>query len=317
MRYSLSDFTNYFESFKHSSNFKLSEETNNKLQVIIEQVGSPEYSKAPQFKNKLFTNNNLKKKKNNFIFDEEWDTIKNFQTTELVKKEGLDLNIDKIRKSHNMLTNNNFTAVLNNIKGEFSFVFVNKTLSDFNTLCNSFYEIICSNLLYINLSGKLFTNISSDYPVLITLVNTKIKTCKELLNNIKYMDPDLDYEMFCIFNKKNEKIRTEFNFFASLYNEKLISEKDFNIFVLEIFDTLQEFINMGCKKNEVDEISEITYLVISNSYYNFNKNSSSNLELIIKKIKQLTNLNIKTTPGITNKCIFKHMDLLDDIKVNS
>ena len=318
MRYSLSDFNEFIEKFKKSENITINNETTLKIENLLKQVGSPEYSKAPQFKNKIFYSNNIKKKnKNNFAPDDSWESFRNFQTTEFDKREGLDLNIDELRKSLNMLTSNNYTSIFNNIKKEFDFVFTNKTLNDFNILSNIFYEITSSNLLYSQICAKIFKNISEEYPLLKNIINKKIIGCKELILKIKYVDPDENYEEFCECNKNNEKTRTEFNFFAGLYNENLINGSDFNKLLIEIFNTLEDFIELKNKKNEIDEISEIIYLIVSNSYYEFNKNCKSEMELILDKIKKITNLKVKTTPGITNKCIFKHMDLLDEIKINS
>jgi hypothetical protein len=229
MRYSLSDFNEFIELSKKSETLSLKNEIMEKLESLLEQVGAPEYSKSPQFKSKIFYSNNLKNKnksKNNFTNDESWESFRNFQTTEFNKREGLDLNIDQIRKSLNMLTNNNYTTIFNNIKKEFNYVFTNKTLNDFNILSNIFYEITSSNLLYSQLCAKIFKNISDEYPVIKNLVSKRILECKNLIENIKYVDPDENYEGFCECNKTNEKMRTEFNFFAGLYNENLINGKD-------------------------------------------------------------------------------------------
>ena len=147
MRYTLSDFNEFVEISKKSETLNLNNDTMKKIECLLQQVGAPEYSKSPQFKNKpLNFNNNFKKKnKNNFYNDDQWDNLKNFQTTEFNKREGLDLNIDKLRKSLNMLTTNNYTNIYNNIKQEFDFVFTNKTLNDFNTLsCGTSFKLTCN-----------------------------------------------------------------------------------------------------------------------------------------------------------------------------
>tara|TARA_Y100000389_G_scaffold194144_1_gene223761 strand:+ start:3794 stop:4756 length:963 start_codon:yes stop_codon:yes gene_type:complete len=320
MRYSLSDFNEFIEVSKKFENLNLNNEIMQKLESLLEEVGAPEYIKSPQFKSKIFYSGNLKNKiknKNNFTNDDSWESFRTFQTTEFNKREGLDLNIDEIRKSLNMLTSKNYINIFNNIKKEFNYVFDNKTLNDFNILSNIFYEITSSNLLYNQLCAKIFKNICDEYPVIKNIVNKRISGCKDLIENIKYVDPDENYQEFCECNKTNEKTRIEFNFFAGLYNENLINGNDFNKLVIEIFNSLENFIELGNKKNEIDELSEIIYLIVSNSYYEFNKNCKSDMEIILEKIKKITNLKVKTTPGITNKCIFKHMDLLDEIKIHS
>ena len=55
------------------------------------------------------------------------------------------------------------------------------------------------------------------------------------------------------------------------------------------------------------------YIVITNSYDKINTWSPENASGIYKKIKVIASLKVKNMPGITNKCIFKHMDLLDEL----
>ena len=83
--------------------------------------------------------------------------------------------------------------------------------------------------------------------------------------------------------------------------------------ILNLFRILDNMISEKNKKNEMDELSELIYIMITNCYENLNKNNSELYKEIFNNVVRITNIKSKNTPGITNKCIFKHMDILDEI----
>ena len=113
MSYSLSDFNLILE--KGLDN-ELSEETLNIITHLANLVGSPEYIKTPQFKNRVVSNNNHRRKKKQFeMEDSDWENFRTFQATEFETHQGVEKNIDIIRKNLNMLTSNNYTTLKENI----------------------------------------------------------------------------------------------------------------------------------------------------------------------------------------------------------
>ena len=70
----------------------------------------------------------------------------------------------------------------------------------------------------------------------------------------------------------------------------------------------------ACKiLNEIDEISEYNYLLITIIYNHLVKNNNKYSDIIFKKVTEFTNYKIKDFKSLTNKCIFKHMDIIDEI----
>ena len=91
-QYTLSDFKNKEDSGNIPELENLVIEKINKL---ASRVGAPTYQKTPVFKR---YNYNKKKKVNENISSDDWETIRNFKTTTLDKNmEGLEAQMDKIR----------------------------------------------------------------------------------------------------------------------------------------------------------------------------------------------------------------------------
>lgn len=310
MRYYLSDFENYISQNKLQN---LPDKTLNIITQLASQVGAPEYVKTPQFKPNYTNFNRRRKKENEFIDDNDWETFRNFQTTEIVKHEGLDINLHKMRKSLNILTSKNYSKILNEIVEEFDFVMKNKTPNDVLVISNLFYEIVSTNTLYSNLSAKLFKELFDKTDNFKKILDQNVKNIELKINNIKYIDPDIDYDLFCDNNKNNEKIRGEFLFLSNLVKINVVSIESAKNIIDILFNTLNRYIEEKDKKNEIDELSEIIYIFVSNVFNlikNFDNEKSNN---IFSTIENISKMKMKTTPGISNKCIFKHMDLLDEL----
>lgn len=303
MRYSLDDFENYI---KTNNIQKLNDETQNIIEKIASEVNAPEYSKTPQF-------NKLRKKKYNDFNDDDWNSIRQFQPTEFVKREGLDINLFNVRKCLNVLTDQNYNTILQKISNEFDEVINTKTPNDILVLCNLFYEISSSNILFSSLCAKLYKNLINKSDNLTNIVLKNIEYCKKSIDKITYIDPDENYDKFCENNKFNEKNRANFTFLTNLMKNDIIEYNIIYDIIEYLFYKLNSLIKEGNKKNELDEISELIYILVSNSFNIIKDNDNKKYEYIFKSVEEITKLKVKTTPGITNKCIFKHMDLLDEL----
>ena len=288
MKYTLCDFENYI---KNNDIKKL----NNDTLTIIENIV-----------------NKLQKKQNFGLNNLNYTTENALPVTKIIKPCGLNINLFNIRKYLNIITYKNYNIILNNISNEFDEVITNKTQNDVLILCELFYEISSSNILLSSLYATLYKDIidKSDY---LTNITNNIQLYKKMIDDITYFDPDNDYDNFCENNKLNEKIRAKFTFLSNLMNHDII---DYNIvydFIEYSFFKLNYFIKDGKKKNELNELSELIYILVFNSFKKIKDNNINKYNNIVELIKTITNLTIKTSPGLTNKCIFKHIDLLEQI----
>ena len=136
-RYTLSDFHKILEA---GIDNKIPDETMKILNMLENKVGAPEYIKTPQFKSKTsYTSNNIsvrRKKKTQEMNDKEWETIRNFQETELKKTEGIEKNIHIIRKYLNMLTENTYNKLTNTIIMEINSIVSIDNDNDLIYLCS-------------------------------------------------------------------------------------------------------------------------------------------------------------------------------------
>ena len=102
-----------------------------------------------------------------------------------------------------------------------------------------------------------------------------------------------------------------YSYFLTNLIEYCELDKDILVIKLNIlYDILIKNLNIENKKNHVDEMSELIYILTSNSIKII---EGENLITLIEKIKMISTLKINDFKSLTNKCLFKNMDLLDEI----
>lgn len=329
MRYSLQDFNNIiFDGF----NFKLPEETNKLISSLTIEVGSPSYIKTPIFQkkdhssssSKTNSNNNSgstngsfnKKKKNGNksleVTDDDWETLRTFHATKIEQKVGLDGQIDIIRSHLNKMSDKNYNELKDKIIDIIDQLILNNiTNEDLLNVSSSIFDIASANRFYSKLYADLYSELIKKYSVMIDVFENSLSSFVEVFNTIEYVDPDTDYNQFCKINKINERRKALSAFFVNLSNNNIISIDRVIKVICDMLTQVNTFILQENKKNEVDELTEnISILCTKKILENTNDSNIDGLT-IIQTIEKLSKSKVKTYPSLSNKSIFKYMDLIE------
>ena len=315
-RYTLSDFNTIL---KNIDNLELQEDTIKIINDLAGKVGAPEYIKTPLFKNKEMHINNRRKKNNNQL-NGEWETIRTFKKTEIINKTTSENNIHLIRKYLNMITNNSYSKIKEDIVKELKIIISNNhndnndnNDNNLNHLYNEILQIIINNTLYTDIYAKLYKDLITEFPIFNHILLKKFNDFELLFKSIEYIDPEKDYNKFCENNKNNETRRSICIFYINLMKENILEYNKIGEIILTLFESLNTMISVKKEKNIIDEISELLYIMIINSYEYLSKINKNLSDIIYNNVIKITKMKTKDIPGITNKCIFKHMDILDEI----
>ena len=173
---------------------------------------------------------------------------------------------------------------------------------------NIIYELSATNKFYSKIFAELFTELCGKYTWLMSLFNEKYLNIME-----QY------YDGFCEMNKQNDKRRSITTFIKSLANNQFIKNKNVVIILKKLLVMVCNMINTPEKKNEVDELTEnIAILfdktIIENVINNDVKNIDElyiNGKTIIETINSLAKSKAKDHLSLSNKAIFKFMDLIE------
>jgi len=331
-RYALSDINNIiFQGF----DFKLPEETLKIISELTLQVGSPDYVKTPIFQkrdNTMKTENlkekefgssggnttfkkNRRNKTNEIINEEDWEALRNFQTTKIEEKSGIDADMDSIRGLLNKLTDKNYIDICNKICEIIDkLVAENITLENMIHLSCYVFDIASTNRFYSKLYADLYSHLSTKYELMKSTFENNLKTFTSLFNTIEYIDAKEDYDKFCEINKTNEKRKSLAAFYLNLMNNGIIPKETIMEITRNLLSQVFSFLSQENKKNEVDELTETIAILYKKEMYDCDHGDDYLLIegfTISELVEKIAKSKVKDYKSLTNKTIFKYMDLID------
>jgi hypothetical protein len=308
----LQDFANIkFNGF----DITLPEETLIVISELAQQVGSPSYIRTPVFQKREHTvstkpvDNRRKRNGNRAheVNDEDWDMLRNFQTTTIEQRVGIDADIDAIRISLNKMTDKNYVESFERI-----IELLNKMTSDseMERVGGVIFEIASNNRFYSKLYADLFTKLIDKYNVMRVIFNRNLDSFMELFANIECVDAEKDYDKFCRVNKDNEKRKALSLFFVNLCKSGVIDTMRLIEMGTTLMRKLMELIVLPDKKNEVDEITENITILYDKALF-CGRESLVDGKTFNQLVELLANSKPKSFLSLSNKSIFKFMDLIE------
>ena len=314
----------------------LSQETLNIISKLSEQVGAPTYIKTPIFLKKDVKGSGLgmslglgasgglggykkTKPRGNEITDEDWEAIRAFQTTQKHISEGIEKHMDNIRGFLNKITDKNEDAMIRDIKNEISQLVTHETSQEnMMKIGYSIFNIASSNSFYSELYARLFKSLMNDYDIFKQIFENNFKEFMNLFNTIEYVDSKKNYDKFCDYTKTNDKRRAMSLFVVNLMINEIIEKEEIVDIINQIQKLISSYICKAEKSNEVEELTENLYIIITKSKESLSHVASvqESWATIINNLEFVSILKpkMKEYPSITNKTIFKHMDILEEIK---
>jgi hypothetical protein len=331
--YSFDDFNSIsFDGF----NFTLPQETIRIIQELARQVGSPSYVKTPIFQKRenplkvqptregALSGFKKKRSKNNEVLnDEDWETFRTFQPTKIEKKEGIDAKFDLIRSNLNKLTDKSYLELKEKIMDTMKEIVQDGTTTedsatetkDILTIGKSIFDIASTNRFYSKIYADLYAELIGRFEIMKDVFYNSFDTFLEMFNNIEYIDPSVDYDKFCKINKDNEKRRALSAFFMNLMINNVITREKITLILKNLLCQINTFISIENKKNEVDEITENISILYKKELFENISNMNSDFTVdgmtINDFIVKIANSKPKDYLSLTNKTIFKFMDMIE------
>lgn len=287
----------YYDIEKFGNVEEIGVNTISLINNLAKRVGAPNYQKTPIFKKRIKYN-----KKNEST---EWKELRNFKITKLQKKENdTDIIVDKIRSNLNKLTKDNYdiitTEIVDLINND---VDTNKEMLKEVVTC--IFDIGKTNYFWSDIYAKLYKDLSDKFN-LNEIYKVDITTYTELFKNIEYVDPDDDYNNFCKNNKINENRKAFSKFLTFIMIEGLIEISIVKNIVIDLFNKFNGFLN---DKNKVHELDEVVANILI--FATFDNGCLCELKLN-NKIEEISNMNSKAYPGLTQRIVFKCCDFVDE-----
>lgn len=282
-------------------------------------------------------NSNIRRPRNkpSQITDDDWNTIRTFQKTELRRVEGIEKRIDAIRSLLNKLTEATYNVVKDEIFDEVKGIIENNNVNENDSnadegsvvvatgtivdeenitkIAISIFNTASSNIFYSSLYSKLFNELMSYHEVFKSVFEKSFSEFVGLFKKIDYVDPSVDYNKFCDNTKTNDKRRAMSTFIVNLMKEGVLHPDKVVDIIIELQEMISSYIKVANKTNELEELNENIFILVTNGKDVLS--SHEEWEGIISKIKFLSVLKVKMKeyPSVNNKLIFKNMDILEEL----
>ena len=327
MRYTLNDFTDItFNGFE----IKFPDETMSIITELALQVGSPTYIKTPIFakrENTLKTGGTVftgssgsatefkRKKRNNrpveVLNDDDWESIRTFQATVIEQKVGVDAQIDLIRSSLNKMTEKNYgehTSKIIEILNQLISESVIET--EMQRVGNAIFEIASNNRFFSKLYADLYTLLIEKFQIMQTIFDANFDVFLDIFTTIESGNPDENYENFCKVVKDNERRKALSSFFVNLTINEVIKKDKLIELTFNLLNQVLAFMKEENKKSEVDEIIENIFILYNKEWFE-GSDERIDGQTFIKVIEKLARSKAKDYPSLSNKTIFKCMDMIE------
>lgn len=326
-RYNLDTINNIlFQGF----DYLLPDQTLRLISEISLQVGAPDYVRTPVFQKRdnpmkneqpIIQKEIFKRKKGNKsmeINDAEWESrlsSQTFQSTKIEDKVGIYIQIDMIRTYLNKLTDKNYIDMRNKIIEVIDqLISENISIEDMTHVIGIIFDIASTNRFYSKLYADLYSELSLKYEIVKKTIESNLNKFADLFNYIQYVDCNVNYDKFCENNKINEKRKSLGAFYINLMINGIIPKKTIMEITRNLLDQIYQFILQDNKKNEVDELTEnVAILYKKHIYENDNGREYQKIEgyTISEVIVKIATSKVKDYTSLTNKTLFKFMDMID------
>ena len=261
--------------FVEGFTYQLPLEVRQTIEALTKEVGAPGYVCTPSFEKKHIVFKPPAAKESNPL--------------------------DDIRKNMNKISDRTFDALKDKIIADIE-------RADVGAIGEVLFAIASGNAFYSKLYARLYKILCDTFEGIEPPTTPAFVFAKP----IEYCSPNEDYDQYCENTKANEQRRALALFCVNLLNEDATDDT----IVLELIDTIRlrflESIMTPETKPVADELSELLYVVLVNAKARLR--SHERWGSYVAHVEDVTKMKQTADNGVTSKCVFKHMDLLDDIR---
>lgn len=261
---------------------------------------------------------NMKQFQKDIPESEDWKNVRTvFKATKIEVKEGTEKQISEIRAALNKLSNKNVDTQKTVI-----IQLIHQTITeskekdeDLNKIAQIIFDIASSNKFYSEIYAELYKELISEFSVFNDKLENLIENYKESLNNICAVDPNVDYDGYCKYTKTNDLRKAMITFIVNLTKVNVINNELVLNLIMYLFENVSQKAQEANKTNEVEEITENIFILITQSSTLLNSSEVWDNQ-IVPKINELSKIR-KTHPelyvSMSNRAGFKYMDMVDKL----
>jgi hypothetical protein len=179
-------------------------------------------------------------------------------------------------------------------------------------IANYIFEIASTNKFFSEIYASLYKELTTRYDIFQNILSDFVSTFTDRIKEIQYVDQNADYDAFCANNKINDARKATAVFIVNLMKKDVLQKDLLVVTINSVIDIVLEYIELEDKVNQVEEITENIFLLVSESQIFLKDIFEWNN--ILEKIRGISQLKVKDKKSLSSRAIFKYMDIMDKIK---
>ena len=180
---------------------------------------------------------------------------------------------------------------------------INYSYEDALLISDRLFNMVVDNTLFSGIYARLFFSLK-DYKFIMETIRLYFNKFSLVINSYRETNTKATINLLT-------KNKASILLLINLMKETLISNKEIIDIIIQVQDTILLTTNIEDKKIEVDELTELLYVMLKNTFAYIT--DPEIIEKIANNINYLANMKVKNRVSITNKAIFKHMDMRDEL----
>lgn len=185
-------------------------------------------------------------------------------------------------------------------------------VTDENTarIMKTIMDIVCNNRCYAEIYSNLIQDlIQMEFDMFRIAVELMASSFVNMTKQIKYIDADADYDGFCRYVKECDHRKAAAQFMVECVKRDLVSFADVTEMVADLIDTVLTFKDVADKAKEVEELTEVIYVMVKGMDGRVMETTAWQ-ESVEQEIVRLAQFKAKDSRSLTNRAIFKYMDMI-------
>jgi hypothetical protein len=166
---------------------------------------------------------------------------------------------------------------------------------------NTMLIAFTNNRFYSKLYADVFSACVENHCMLMECFIDQYDIFVESVNSLVYVDPTMDYDLFCETNTKHEKLKAFACLTLNIAKNGIIDGAYVNDIVTKMSEKIQVYIHTVENVHIVDEMVDIIFILYDTTFLN-----SSNIAFV----KMISSYKPRQFPGMSSRSIFKLMDIL-------
>lgn len=250
-----------------------------------------------------------------------WNALKPvFKATKMETKEGIDKDINDIRILLNKLSNKKYDDQKTEILTLIQTIFEKLEEGESNAqeavqkIGQFIFDIASTNQFFSELYAGLYEDLVAQHAVFTEILEVFVAKFQSTLDAVPYCDPNTDYDGFCQYTKHNERRRATASFFVMLVVRKVLSGERLATLVMHIQRIMETAITEENRTNEVEELTEVLFLLITLGATLLRADDSHCWESsIFPALQTMSQRKAKEFTSLSSRAVFKHRDILDKL----